>query len=309
MPGNPDWTFSWNVVRDIQEMWSLPSMVTAYRAGTIIAVTAGVVGWFMVLRRQTFAGHTISLAGFPGAAGAVLLGIASGYGYFGFCVGAALVIAYGTRPGSREPAHESALTGVVQAFVLACGMLFVSLYGGFLNQVANLLFGSILGITNGDVIVLAAVAAAVVGAMAVIGRPLLFASVDPDVAQARGVPVRLLGALFLVLLGAATAEVSQITGSLLVFALLVMPAATAQIITARPGLSLLLTVVIGLVVTWVGFAFAFFTVYPIGFYITTFAFGAYVLAYLVRGLGPAIAARIARSGTERPGAPKVAAAP
>ncbi len=309
MPGNPDWTLSWNVVRDIQEMWSLPSMVNAYRAGTIIAVTAGVVGWFMVLRRQTFAGHTISLAGFPGAAGAVLLGIASGYGYFGFCVGAALVIAYGTRPGSREPAHESALTGVVQAFVLACGMLFVSLYGGFLNQVDNLLFGSILGITDGDVIVLAAVAAAVLGAMAVIGRPLLFASVDPDVAQARGVPVRLLGALFLVLLGAATAEVSQITGSLLVFALLVMPAATAQIITARPGLSLLLTVLIGLVVTWAGFAFAFFTVYPIGFYITTFAFGAYVLAYLVRGLGPAIAARIARPGAERPGAPKVAAAP
>jgi zinc/manganese transport system permease protein len=118
--------------------------------------------------------------------------------------------------------------------------------------------------------------------------------VDPDVAQARGVPVRLLGAVFLVLLGAATAEVSQITGSLLVFALLVMPAATAQIITARPALSLLLTVLIGLVVTWVGFAFAFFTIYPIGFYITTFAFGAYVLAYLLRGLGPALAGRLAR---------------
>ncbi|HEU5357457.1 MAG TPA: metal ABC transporter permease [Actinocrinis sp.] len=294
MPGNPAWSLSWNVVRDIQEMWSLPSMVNAYRAGTIIAVTAGVVGWFMVLRRQTFAGHTISLAGFPGAAGAVLLGIASGYGYFGFCVAAALVIAYGTRPGNRAPAHESALTGVVQAFALACGMLFVSLYGGFLNQVDNLLFGSILGITDGDVIVLAAVAVAVLGAMAAIGRPLLFASVDPDVARARGVPVRLLGALFLVLLGAATAEVSQITGSLLVFALLVMPAATAQIITARPGLSLLLTVLIGLVVTWVGFAFAFFTIYPIGFYITTFAFGAYVLAYLVRGAGPMLAARVSR---------------
>jgi zinc/manganese transport system permease protein len=173
-------------------------------------------------------------------------------------------------------------------------MLFVSLYGGFLNQVDNLLFGNILGITDGDVIVLAAVAVAVLGAMAAIGRPLLFASVDPDVARARGVPVRLLGALFLVLLGAATAEVSQITGSLLVFALLVMPAATAQIITARPGLSLLLTVLIGLVVSWVGFAFAYFTSYPIGFYITTFAFGAYVLAYLVRGAGPALAARVSR---------------
>lgn len=294
MPGNPAWSASWNLVRDVQEMWSLPSMVNAYRAGTIIAVTAAVVGWFMVLRRQSFAGHTISVAGFPGAAGAVLLGIASGYGYFGFCVAAALVIAYGTRPGNRAAAHESALTGVVQALALACGMLFVSLYGGFLGTVESLLFGNILGITNSDVIVLAAVAVAVLGVMAVIGRPLLFASVDPDVARASGVPVRLLGAVFLVLLGAATAEVSQITGSLLIFALLVMPAATAQIITARPGLSLLLTVLVGLAVSWAGFAFAFFTVYPIGFYITGFAFGAYVLAYLVRALSQASEAVSAR---------------
>lgn len=291
MPGSADWSLTWNLVRDVQEMWSLPSMVNAYRAGTIIAVTAGVVGWFMVLRRQSFAGHTISVAGFPGAAGAILLGVASAYGYFVFCIAAALAIAYGTRPGSRAAAHESALTGVVQAFALACGMLFVSLYGGFLSTVESLLFGSILGITDGDVIVLAAVAVIVLAAMAVIGRPLLFASVDPDVARARGVPARLLGAVFLVLLGATTAQVSQITGSLLIFALLVMPAATAQIITARPGLSLLLTVLIGLLVSWVGFAFAFFTVYPIGFYITSFAFAAYVLAYLARALVPAITAR------------------
>ncbi|MBS2962876.1 metal ABC transporter permease [Actinocrinis puniceicyclus] len=308
MPGNPAWSPSWDLVRDIQIMWSLPSMVNAYRAGTIIAVTAGVVGWFMVLRRQSFAGHTISVAGFPGAAAAVLLGVASGYGYFGFCVAAALVIAYGTRPGARDAAHESALTGVVQAFALACGMLFVSLYGGFLNQVDTLLFGTILGITSGDVLVLAAVAVAVLAVLAVIGRALLFASVDPGVARARGVPVRLLGAVFLVLLGAATAEVSQITGSLLVFALLVMPAATAQLITARPATSLLLTVLIGFAVTWAGFGFAFFTAYPIGFYITTFAFGTYVLAYLVRLAGPTVAARFPRPSGESQGTAKIVGA-
>ncbi|MGH3416734.1 MAG: metal ABC transporter permease [Actinocrinis sp.] len=293
MPVNPDWGLSWNVVRDIQEMWSLPSMVNAYRAGTIIAVVAGAVGWFMVLRRQTFAGHTVAVAGFPGAAGAVLIGVGSVYGYFGFCVGAALLIALGTRPGSRGLAHESALTGVVQAFALACGVLFVSLFHGFLNETEGLLFGSVLGITDGDVLTLAAVAVAVLLAMAAIARPLLFASVDPDVAAARGVPTRLLGALFLVLLGAAAAEVSQITGSLLVFALLVMPAATAQLITARPVLSLLLTVVIGFVVTWVGLAVAFFTPYPIGFYVTTFAFVAYVLAYAVRNIIVPLLARSA----------------
>ena len=159
----PDAGFSWNLVRDVQELWSLPSMVNAYRAGAIIAVTAGVVGWFMVLRRQTFAGHTVALAGFPGAAGAVLIGVSSGFGYFGFCVGAALLIAFGARSGGGALAHESALTGVVQAFALACGMLFVSLYQGFLNGINSLLFGSVLGITDGDVLALALVALAEIG--------------------------------------------------------------------------------------------------------------------------------------------------
>ncbi len=290
-----DPTPSWNPVLDIQQLWSLPSMVNAYRAGAVVAVVAGVVGWFMVLRRQTFAGHTVAMVGFPGAAGAALLGIGASYGYFGFCIGAALMIALLARPGEGGLAHESALTGVVQAFALACGMLFVSLSGSFLGGVEGLLFGSFLGITSGDVTVIAAVAVLVLAALAAIGRPLLFASVDPAVAAARGVPVRALGALFLVLLGAAAAEVSQITGSLLVFALLVMPAATAQRLTARPALSLLLTVLIGVLVTWVALAVAYFTPYPIGFYVTTFAFAAYVAAH-VPGRAAALA-RVIRAGS------------
>jgi zinc/manganese transport system permease protein len=261
-------------------MWRLDSMVNAYRAGTIVAVLAAVVGWFMVLRRQTFAGHTVTLAGFPGAAAAVYLGLSASWGYFGFCIGTAAVIAALARPGSGGLAAESALTGVVQSFTLACGMLFVSLYKGFLNGVNALLFGSFLGVTPGDVAVLAVVAAVALGVMATIGRPLLFASVDPAVAAARGVPARALNVGFLVLLGAATAEVSQITGSLLVFALLVMPAATAQRLTARPARGLLVSVLIAVLVTWFGLGAAYFSPYPIGFWITTFAFGCYVLANL-----------------------------
>lgn len=282
---------TWNLVDDIRQMWSLPSMVNAYRAGSIVAVTAAVIGWFMVLRRQTFAGHTVALAGFPGAAGAVLLGIGVSYGYLGFCVGAAVVIAAGARRGAGGLSHESALTGVVQAFVLACGMLFASLSGSFLNGINGLLFGSFLGVTGGDVLTLAAVAAAVLAVMAVIGRPLLFASVDPDVAAARGVPVRPLGVAFLVLLGAAAAEVSQITGSLLVFALLVMPAAAAQRLTARPALSLTLAVLIGLLVTWLALGAAYFTPYPIGFYVTTFAFAVYLAAHLLHRVAAVLRAR------------------
>lgn len=270
---------SWNLLADLRELWSFTFMVNAYRAGTIVAVAAAVLGWFMVLRRQTFAGHTLALVGFPGAAGATLIGVSATYGYFAACVVAAVVIAAVPRGGGRLGA-ESAATGVVQAFALACGFLFVALYRGFLNGTNALLFGSFLGITSGQVGVLLAATVVVLVIVAVVGRPLLFASVDPLVATARGVPVRLLSVAFLVLLGATVAEVSQITGSLLVFALLVMPAATAQALSARPVTSLVLSVLLALLVTWLGLGFAYYSVYPIGFYVTGIGFVLYALAVL-----------------------------
>ncbi|MCW2919960.1 MAG: transporter [Actinomycetia bacterium] len=295
----PDAGFSWNPVTDLQDLWSFPFMVNAFRAGAIFAVLAGVLGWFMVLRRQAFTGHTLSVVAFPGAAGATLIGVSAVYGYFAFCVGAAVIFALATRgrQGSiGRLGQESALTGTVQAFALACGLLFVALYKGFLEGFTALLFGSFLGITSGQVILLAWVAVIVLCILTVIGRPLLFASADPDVAAARGVPVRALSALFLVLLGAAVAEASQITGALLVFALLVMPAATAQRLTARPLVSLLLTIGIGWLVTWAGLVAAYYSPYPIGFYVTTFAFAAYLAAQLLGNLTQ----QAARRPTRRP---------
>jgi len=276
---------TWNLVADIRQLWSFPFMVNAFRAGTIIAVASAVLGWFMVLRRQTFAGHTMAVIGFPGAAGATLIGVSAAYGYFGFCVAAALIVAAIPRMGQGGYGHESAVTGTTQAFALACGFLFIALYKGFLNGVNALLFGTFLGITNQQVVVLLAVTVVVLAVLAAIGRPLLFASVDPQVAQARGIPVRLVSAVFLVLLGAAVAEASQITGTLLVFALLVMPAATAQTLTARPGLGLALAVLIAVEVTWVGLGAAYFSVYPIGFFVSTLAFAVYVVTQVVRGVG------------------------
>ncbi len=274
--------FSWDLLADFRQMWAFPFMVSAFRAGVIVAVVAGLMGWFMVQRRQSFAGHTLAVAAFPGAAGATLIGISAAYGYFAFCVAAAVIIAAATsgRRSASGLATESALTGIVQAFALACGLLFVALYKGFLNGTTALLFGSFLGISAGQVAVLAAVGAAVLAVLAVIGRPLWFASVDPDVAAARGIPVRALSVAFLVLLGAAVAETAQITGALLVFALLVMPAATAQRLTARPLASLVLTVVIGWAVTWAGLIAAYYSSYPIGFYVTSFAFAAYLAAHI-----------------------------
>ncbi|MGH3707915.1 MAG: metal ABC transporter permease, partial [Pseudonocardiaceae bacterium] len=191
-------TLTESPITELAQMWSYPFMVNAFRAGTIVAVLAGAMGWFMVLRRQSFAGHTLSLIGFPGAAGAVLIGVAAGYGYLAFCLAGALIIAALPRTGRGGYAEESAITGTVQSFALACGFLFVALYKGFLNGVNALLFGSFLGITSGQVALLGVVAAVSLTVLGLIGRPLLFASIDPVVASARNVPVRTLSVTFLV---------------------------------------------------------------------------------------------------------------
>jgi zinc/manganese transport system permease protein len=207
--------------------------------------------------------------------------VSAQFGYFGFCTIAAVAIGAIPRVASQNHGDESALIGTVQAFALACGFLFVSLYGGNLSGTTSLLFGTFFGITNSQVVVLLAVALVAIALVGVAARPLMFASIDPDVAAARGLPTRWLSIGFLVLLGVAAAEVSQVTGSLLVFALLVLPPATAQRVSARPSVSLLAGVVIALLVTWIGLAAAFFSPYPSGFWITTLAFGGYVAARLV----------------------------
>jgi zinc/manganese transport system permease protein len=272
-------------ISDVRQLTEFPFMVNALQAGTIVAVMAGVVGWFMVLRRQTFAGHTLSLTAFPGATGALLIGLPAAAGYFLVCGIAAFVIGIAGGSGTRRNrSQESAVTGTVQALGLGCGFLFLSLYQGVLANYESLLFGSFLGITRAGVLVLALVAALTLGLLAIVGRPLLFASLDEGVARAHGVPTRALSLGFLLLLGLSVAATAQITGVLLVFALLVAPPATAQLITPRIGLSLLLTVALGVLITWLGLALAYFYEYPVGFYITTVAFAVYVLARVVRAV-------------------------
>jgi zinc/manganese transport system permease protein len=272
---------SWNPITDFQQLVSFQFMVNALEAGTIVAVMAGVTGWFMVLRRQTFAGHTLSVIAFPGAAAASLAGVPVAFGYFGFCGLGALALA-GIGGSRRSLSAESAAIGSLQALALALGFLFVSLYHGILNGLDSLLFGTFLGITTQQVSTLLVVAAIAIAVVAVAGRPLFFASVDADVAKASGVPVALLSFGFLLVLGLSVAETSQITGALLVFALLVTPAATAHQLTSRPGRGLALSVAIALAVTWLGLAMAYFSIYPVGFYVTSLSFGGYILVRIVR---------------------------
>ena len=278
---------SWNPVSDVQQLLVFPFMVNALEAGTIVAVLAAVTGWFVVLRRQAFAAHALSVMSFPGASAAALAGLALPIGYFVACAGAAVAIAAGSRTqGRRNLAQESAVIGSVQVAGFALGFLFLSLYGGVLENLESLLFGSFLGITANQVVILLAVALGTLAFFACVGRPLLYSSVDDLVARAGGVPVRLLEVAFLVVLGLAVAATAQITGVLLVFALLVAPAAAAQQLTVRIGLGIVLSVVIALVVTWVGLALSYFTDYSVGFYVTSLAFGVYLVARAVRRVRP-----------------------
>jgi len=272
-----------NLLSDFEQLTEYPFMVQALEAGTIVAVMAGAIGWFMVLRRQTFAGHTLSMIAFPGAAGATLVGLPLALGYFGACGMGALILAVVSRPAGVGRAGESAAIGTVQAFGLGLGFLFVTLYSGQLANLETLLFGTFLGITAAQVKTLFWIALAGLALLAVIGRPLLFASVDGAVARAAGVPTGAVALVFLLLLGLAVAATAEITGALLVFALLVTPAGTAQQITARPARGLVLSVGLALLVTWLGLAIAYFSPYPLGFWVTSLSFGFYVAVRLLLG--------------------------
>ena len=271
---------SWDLVADIQILLHYHFMQNAYLAGTLVALTAGIIGYFMVLRSQSFAGHSLANVGFAGATGAVLFGFPSVVGLFLAGVLAAVGIQT-LNEASGDSRQSDIAVGAVFTASLALGFLFIFLATTeYAANVYNVLFGNVLSINDGDVSIIAWSTLVLVGAFVLIARPLFFASVDPDVAAARGVPVRALGFGYLVLLALTVAMAVQVVGVLLIFALLVTPAATAQYITTRPALAAAVAVALALIFTWLGLAVGYFTPYPVGFFITSFAFGTYVL---VRG--------------------------
>jgi zinc/manganese transport system permease protein len=259
-------------------------MVNALEAGTIVAVLAAVVGWYMVLRRQSFAGHTLAVMAFPGAAGASLIGLPTALGYYAACGGAALLMRGARGSLRRGYGSETATIATVQTLGLAAGFLFLSLNNAVLGGTETLLFGTFLGVSRGQVLALLIVALIAVALIALAARPLLLETIDSEAAQARGLPVAVLDTGFLLLLAAAVAATSQITGALLVFALLVAPAAAAQHLTMRPGLGLIIGVVFALVIVWLGLGIAYFSIYPVGFYVTSIAFAVYLGARLARAI-------------------------
>jgi zinc/manganese transport system permease protein len=262
---------------EFQSEWldilSSPFMRNALIGGSLVAVAAGLLGYFVITRQNAFAAHALAHIGFPGATGAILIGAPVTLGLAVFCVvGGVLIGLFGRRVADREMA-----TGTILALATALGVLFASLASANAGTTTSVLFGNLLAISGDQLLVFAAFAVAVVGTLAVLARPLVFASVDPDVAEARGVPVRALGLAFVVLLALTITMAVQVVGTLLLFALVVTPAATALRLTARPPVVAALAVALALGSVWGGLVLSAMVDLPPSFFIVSLA----VLAWLV----------------------------
>lgn len=283
----------------MSDILALDFMRNAFIAGGFIALAAGLVGYFVVVRNQVFETDALGHVAFSGSLGGLLAGFDLLTGVFGSCIGVALAI--GTL-GGRGRGRDVAI-GTVFAWVLGVGVLFLSLYTSSRSAATGIvgvsvLFGSILGLQPAQVVVASIAGVAVCIAVLVVARPLLFMSLDPDVALARGVPSRVLTAVFMILVAVTVAEAVQAVGALLIFGLMVTPAAIAQNLSSRPWLGMALSALIALAVVWIGLVLAYYISYPASFFITSVAFGAYLLSQLLRAAQHAMPHHLSVNGDQ-----------
>lgn len=263
---------SWNPFDDVAMLLHYDFMVHAFEAGTVVAIVAGAIGYFVVLRGSSFAAHALSHIGFAGAAGAVVLGLSPVIGLLVFTIGAGTAIgALGNRLRGRD-----VTIGIVLAWTLGLGVLFISLYRGYATEAYAILFGLILGISQAEVLVTVIAGVITIAALIFVYRPLLFSSVDEELAKARGVPVTALSIAFMAILAVAVTEAVQVVGVLLIFALIVTPAAIAVRFTSRPGRALGIGIGLSLAFTWLGLSIGYFSPHPVSFFITSIAFATYL---------------------------------
>jgi zinc/manganese transport system permease protein len=248
-------------------------MMNAWTTATIVAVVAGVVGYFVVLRGSAFPAHAIPKGAFAGAAGASLLGISTLVGLAVFSLLGALGIGALGRRGRHDVATALALV-----MMLALGAAFLSRTTEYEPEIYSLLFGEILGVSSSEILPIAGLGIACIASVAVIYRPLMLSSIVPDVAEARGVRAYRIEMCFLVVVALATAMTVPVVGALLIFSLMIGPPAAARSLTSRPLLAMLLSVVIALITVWVAIAASYLYNWPVGFFVG-------VLAALSYGIG------------------------
>lgn len=245
-------------------MFSQSFMMNAFVSGTIVAILAALVGFFVVLRGSAFVAHALPKVGFAGAAGAVMLGVNPIIGLVIFAVGGAFSIGW---LGKRS--HHDVATALTLVVALGTGALFLVLTDTYATGAYALLFGQLVGVSSGEVYDTAMIGIVSIGVLAILYRPLLFASITQESAEARGIPVRRLEIVFLVVVGIATAVTVPVVGALLSFSLMIGPAATTLYLTHHPLRSLGLSVCISVFTVWFALILAYDTGWPIGFFVAT----------------------------------------
>jgi zinc/manganese transport system permease protein len=247
-------------------------MFNAWTVASIVAVVAGLVGFFVVLRGSAFVAHAIPNGSFAGAAGASLVGVSTILGFGVFALLGALGIGLLGRRGRHDVA--TALTLVV---MLGLGALFVSLNVEYAPEVYSLLFGEILGVSTSQLVPTAVLAVLCVVVIALLYRPLMLSSLLPDVAEARGIATQRMELAFLALVALAATMTVPVVGTLLIFSLMIGAPAAARSFTDEPIRALGLSVVIALVIVWAAIALSYQTNYPVGFFVGTISAASYAI--------------------------------
>ncbi len=251
-------------------------MRNALIGGTIVALAAGVIGYFVVVRQSAFAAHALAHIGLPGATGAVLLGLSPAFGLGVFCVvGAMLISVLGRRASERD-----VVTGTVLAFATGLGLFFNSLATKSSSTMTNVLFGNLLAITGQQLAVFAALLAVVTVTVGVVYRPLLYSSINSAVAQAKGIPVGALSLVFMLLLAVTVTMAIQAVGMLLLFALVITPAATAIAVTPRPVLAMAISTGLAVICVWLGLVASAMFNAPPSFLIVTIVTAVWLVTWL-----------------------------
>ena len=245
----------------IIELFHYDFMINAFEAAGIVAIVSGLTGFFLVMRGQTFAGHALSHIGFAGATGAGLIGLAPLWGLVGFTLAAG--VAMGVL--SERISNRDVAIGVVLSLALGFGLLFLHYYTAFATQATALLFGNVLAVDRATILTLGVLGAITLAALALIMRPLIFASLQPELAEAKGVPLRFIGTAFLAIVALAVSACAQIVGVLLVFTLMVGPPAAAQRLATGLWSGLALAAALAFAEAWLGIAIAFYSDWPVSF--------------------------------------------
>jgi len=259
-------------------MFEYEFMINAFAASGVVALVAGVVGFFLVMREQTFAGHALSHVGFTGATGAVLIGLSPLWGLIGFTLAAGV----GMGMLGEKLAGRDVAIGVVLSLSLGFGLLFLHFYTAYATQATALLFGNVLGVDRTTLKILVALGTLCLAALAFIVRPLVFVTLQPELAEAKGVSLRVVSVIFLAIVALATAACAQIVGVLLVFTLMVGPAAAAQNLSSRLGTGIAIAAALALLQAWVGLTLAFYTNWPTSFWITALSAAVYGISVMAR---------------------------